>query len=116
MKRGEIWTVAGGGDYTGTARPVLIIQDDSFNATDSITVCPITTDPADIPLFRVPAEPNGRNGLDGPSRIMIDKVTTVRRARIGTRLGQLDDVDVIGVNRAIAVFLGLGSSSRHRRR
>lgn len=31
MKRGEIWTVAGGKDYGGKPRPVLIIQDDRFD-------------------------------------------------------------------------------------
>lgn len=115
MKRGEIWSVAGGGDYTSKPRPALVVQDDSFDATDSITVCAITTDSTDIPLFRLRLEPNDRNGLDAPSRIMIDKVVTVRRTRIGARIGQLDDVDMVRVNRAIAVFLGLGSSSRARR-
>lgn len=52
MRRGEIWTVAGGNDYAGKPRPVVIVQDDSFDATDSITVCALTTDPTDAPLFR----------------------------------------------------------------
>lgn len=73
MRRGELWTVAGGGDYTGKARPALIVQDDSFDATDSITICPLTTDPTDIPLFRVPLKRNERNGLDVPSRIMMTR-------------------------------------------
>ena len=38
MRRGEIWTVAGGADYTGKARPAVIVQDDRFD-TDSITLC-----------------------------------------------------------------------------
>jgi mRNA-degrading endonuclease toxin of MazEF toxin-antitoxin module len=44
MKRGDIWTVAGGKDYAGKPRPVVIVQDDSFDATDSITICAFTED------------------------------------------------------------------------
>ena len=112
MKRGEIWTVAGGGDYTGKARPVVILQDDRFGATDSVTVCAFTTDPTDAPLFRILVEPSALNGLDIPSRAMVDKITTVRKARIGVRVGHLTDNDVGRLNRAILVFLGLASSRR----
>lgn len=75
MRRGEIWTAAGGGDYTGKPRPVVVLQDDRFDVTDSITICPLTTDPDDLPLFRILIEPNERNGLDEASSIMADKVT-----------------------------------------
>ena len=54
MRRGEIWTVAGGKDYAGKPRPVVIVQDDSFDATDSITVCAFTTDKTGAPLVRLP--------------------------------------------------------------
>ena len=53
MRRGEIWTVAGGKDYAGKPRPVVLLQDDSFDATDSITICAFTTDPTEAPLFRL---------------------------------------------------------------
>ena len=109
MKRGEIWTVAGGGDYTGKPRPAVILQDDRFDATDSITVCLLTTEPDDMPLFRIPVEPDDRNGLDEVSRIMVDKVTTVRRSRLGAPMGRLGDEDVIRLDRAILVFLGLAA-------
>ena len=109
MKRGEIWTVAGGGDYTGKPCPAVILQDDRFDATDSITVCLFTTEPDDMPLFRIPVEPDDRNGLDEVSRIMVDKVTTVRRSRLGAPMGRLGDEDVIRLDRAILVFLGLAA-------
>jgi mRNA interferase MazF len=112
MKRGEIWTVAGGGDYAGKPRPVVILQDDRFDATDSVTICAFTTDPTDAPLFRVLVGPNQRNGLDAPSRIMADKITTVRRQRLATRIGQLDNEDIMRLNRSVLVFLGLAGSSR----
>ncbi|MGH3421870.1 MAG: type II toxin-antitoxin system PemK/MazF family toxin [Streptosporangiaceae bacterium] len=110
MRRAEIWTVSGGADYTGKPRPAVIIQDDHFD-TDSVTLCPFTTDPTDAPLFRLLIEPDQRNGLDGPSRIMVDKVTTVRRSRLGTKVGALDDASVLRLNRALVVFLGIASSA-----
>ncbi len=63
MKRGEIWTVSAGRDYVGKPRPVVIVQDDSFDATNSITIRAFTTDETEAPLFRLPVEPNERNGL-----------------------------------------------------
>ncbi len=112
MRRGEVWTAAGGGDYTGKPRPVVILQDDRFDATDSITVCAFTTDPTEAPLFRILTEPNDRNGLDAPSRIMVDKITTVRRSRLGARIGRLDGDDLIRLNQAVLVFLGFATSPR----
>ena len=112
MKRGEIWTIAGGGDYTGKPRPAVMVQDDSFDATASVTLCSFTTDPTDAPLFRIPIEPSEKNGLRAPSRLMVDKLTTVSRGRLGSRVGRLDDEDMVRLNRAILVFLGMAGSSR----
>ncbi|MDI3566015.1 type II toxin-antitoxin system PemK/MazF family toxin [Bradyrhizobium sp. Arg816] len=112
MKRGEVWTVAGGKDYAGKPRPVVIVQDDSFDATNSITVCAFTTGETEAPLFRLKVEPNDGNGLRTPSRLMVDKITTVPKAKIGTLVGRLDDDDLLRLNRAVLVFLGLAGSQR----
>ena len=112
MKRGEIWTIAGGGDDTGKPRPAVIVQDDSFDATASITICAFTTDPTPAPLFRVPIEPSEKNGLRAPSRLMVDKITTVSKDRMGSDVGRLDDEDMVRLNRAILVFLGLAGSRK----
>ena len=106
MRRGEIWTVSASG-YAGKPRPAVIIQDDLFEATVSVTICALTTDPTNAPILRVPVTPDQENGLSRQSRVMIDKVTTVPRARVGTRLGQLSGDDLTRVDRAILVFLGL---------
>ena len=111
MRRGDIWTVAGGKDYAGKARPVVILQDDSFDGTESITICAFTTDETDAPLFRLPVEPNERNGLRIPCHLMVDKVTTVSKSKVGTHIGRLDDEDILRLNRAVLVFLGLATSS-----
>ena len=105
--RGEIWTVAGGGDFMGMPRPAVIVQADGFDDMGSVTLCPLTTNPAAAPLFRVPVEPNERNGLDEASTIMADKVTTVRRSRLGTAVGRLDGEDMTRLDRAVLNFLGL---------
>ena len=107
MKRGEIWSVAARGAYTGKPRPAVIVQDDRFDATASVTICTITSDPTNAPLFRLELEPDGLNGLDRPSRLMVDKLTTVPKANLGERIGRLDDEDLVRLNRAIVVFLGL---------
>jgi mRNA interferase MazF len=114
VKRGDIWTVAGGKDYAGKPRPVVIVQDDSFDATDSIAICAFTTDQTEAPLFRLAIEPNGRNDLHAACRLMVDKITTVPKSKIGARVGRLDDEDILRLNQAMLVFLGLAASPRSR--
>lgn len=115
MRRGEVWTISGGPNYAGKARPAVIVQDDSFDGTASITICAFTTDPTDAPLFRIPIEPNERNGLRSPSRLMVDKITTVSKDKVGQRVGRLDDEDLVRLNQAVVVFLGLAVSTRTAR-
>jgi mRNA interferase MazF len=107
VRRGEIYTAAARGPYTGKPRPVLIVQDDRFDATASVTVCPFTTSPVEAPLLRLPIDPSEENGLDQPSQIMVDKVTTVPRSSLGDRLGKLRDDEFVALNRSLLVFLGL---------
>ena len=115
MKRGEVWTVAGGGDYAGKPRPCVIVQDDAFDATHSITICAFTTDPTEAPLFRIRIEADDENGLGSTSSLMVDKITTVPKNRLGRRIGQLRDEDVLRLNQAMVVFLGLARSARSSR-
>jgi mRNA interferase MazF len=112
MKRGEVWTVAGGADYAGKPRPAVIVQDDHFDATRSITICAFTTDPTEAPLFRIVVEPNEQNGLRAASRLMVDKITTVPKDKLGERIGRLGDEDMLRLNQAMLVFLGLARSAR----
>lgn len=110
MTRGEIHTAAARGPYTGKPCPVVILQDDRFDATASITVCPFTTNPVEAPLLRLPIDPSDENGLDQPSQLMVDKVTTVPRSSLGERLGRLRDDELLALNRSLIVFLGLASA------
>jgi len=106
MKRGEVWTVSGAG-YAGKPRPAVVVQDDRFDATASVTICVFTSDKTDAPLLRLVVAPSEQNGLRMASRLMVDKLTTVPKARLGQRIGRLDDEDVVRLNRAMLVFLGL---------
>ena len=110
MKRGEIWTVAGGGDMTGKPRPAVILQHDAFDGTDSVTICAFTSDPTDLPLFRIPVHLAPGNGLSTTSRLMVDKITTVSRRRLGHRIGVLQRSDLQQLNQSAIVFLGLAGS------
>jgi mRNA interferase MazF len=112
MRRGEIWTVSGAKDHAGKPRPVVILQDDSFDATNSITICVFNTDETDAPLLRLPIQPNAGNGLNAPCRLMVDKITTASKSKVGARVGHLDDEDIVRLNQAVLVFLGLAVSSR----
>jgi mRNA interferase MazF len=110
VTRGDIYTAAARGNHTGKPRPVLIVQDDRFDATASVTVCPLTTNPIDAPLIRIPIQPSHENGLDRASSLMIDKLTTVPRSGLGDRLGRLRDDELVQLNRSLMVFLGLASA------
>ena len=108
MKRGDVVIVSAPGDF-GKPRPAVIIQSDAFNEThDSITVCLLTTTIIAAPIFRLDVQPSPQNGIQRASQIMIDKMLTVRRAKLGEPIGMLDDDTMLRVNRSIAVWLGLG--------
>lgn len=110
MRRGEIWTVAGGAAYTDKPRPAVIIQDDRFDANESVIVCPLTSDPTSAPIFRLPIPSNARTGLRAPCRLMVDKLTAVPRKRLRTLVGALSPDELKGLNRAVFVFLGLAET------
>lgn len=85
----------------------MIVQDDRFDATASITICAFTSDPTEAPLFRLALAPSEANGLRTASRLMVDKITTVPKAKLGRCVGRLGDEDMVRLNRAILIFLGL---------
>ena len=107
MIRGDVVLAAAPGDY-GKPRPAVVIQSDLFNETHpSIVVCPLTTHRIEAPLFRVALEPTRANGLRQSSQVMIDKITTLRRDRLGDPIGRLEAEALVRLDRALAVFLGL---------
>jgi mRNA interferase MazF len=107
VKRGEVWSAAGGAGYVGKPRPVVIVQDDRFDATRSITICAFTSDPTEAPLLRLAVEPSEVNGLESVSRLMVDKITTIPKTKLGRRIGRLADRDMVRLDRSLIIFLGL---------
>ena len=112
MKRGEIWTVAGSGNYAGKPRPAVILQEDQFETMDSVTVCFFTSNELEAPFFRIKIDPRTHNNLRTPCSLMADKITTVPKTKLGYRIGHLAAADILRLNQAILVFLGLAASPR----
>jgi len=106
VKRGDLVTIAVSGDY-GKPRPALVIQADAFDLHPSVTVLPLTSELHDAPLFRVTVGPGKGTGLDKRSQVMVDKATTVPRAKIGSRFGKVDGPTLQAVNQALRGFLGI---------
>lgn len=106
MKRGDLVTIALQGDY-GKPRPALVIQSDLFSEHPSVVILPVTSELRDTPLFRVTIAPNEINGLSRPSDVMVDKVQTVARDKIGSVFGRLSQEELLSVNRMLAVFIGV---------
>ena len=110
MSRGDVVVFATKGAYTNKPRPALIVQADRFNPTHaSVTVCPITSDCVDAPLFRVTLPPGARTGLSTVSQVMVDKVVSVPRAAIAREIGRCDSGELGQVEDALRVWLGLAT-------
>lgn len=108
MKRGELWVAAGPG-YLSKPRPVLILQDDRYGQTASVTVAPLTSERVDAPLWRVEIGATPTSGLDRASYVRIDKVTTTRRSHLAQPIGQVTPAQLRDVERLLLAFLGLAS-------
>jgi len=109
MKRGDVVVVSLRGDH-GKPRPALVVQSDLFNETHaSVTLAPLTSTIVDAPLFRLTLEPAVETGLRSVSQIMVDKVATVKRDKIGASIGRVGDETMLRVNRAIALWFGLAA-------
>jgi mRNA interferase MazF len=110
MRRGDIVLVAdrSGGDYAGKRRPAVVVQSELFEDTGSVAVCLLTTRQTGAPLLRIPVAIGGESGLRVPSRIAVEKLMSVRRERVGARIGRISDEESLALNRSLAVFLGFG--------
>jgi mRNA interferase MazF len=108
VTRGSIVVLAAKGAYTGKPRPAVVVQSDAFNTTHaSITVCPITSDCVDAPLFRVLLPPGSRTGLTVTSQVMVDKVSTVPRSAVDRPIGTCDDLHLEQIDDALRRWLDL---------
>jgi mRNA interferase MazF len=107
MRRGDLATVAAAGDY-GKSGPAVIVQTDAFSENHAwVVVCQLTSELADAPNFRVTIEPGPENGLRLKSQVMADKPVTIRRERMGQKIGRLGNQDMARLGIALAFVLGL---------
>ena len=104
--RGDFVTIAMQGDY-GKPRPALVIQANQFSEHASVTVLPVTSALVPAPLLRVTVQPSAENGLRKPSQMMIDKILTVKRGKVGATFGYIHRDAMVEVERCLAVFLGI---------
>jgi mRNA interferase MazF len=111
LRRGEIWTVSGGADYVGKPRPAIVIQSDKFDATSSITICPLTATFVPAAPARFTVAPSAENGLRSVSHVMADKISTLPKSKLGKRLGRLNSAEVALLNQTLALFLGLAEEA-----
>ena len=109
LKRGDLITVVIPGAY-GKPRPAIVLQSDLFEWHPSISIAPITGELRPTPLFRISIEPNQGNGLTKPSQIMIDKVQTIPRDKVGQVIGRIDEDTMGAVDQALARWFGLPSA------
>jgi mRNA interferase MazF len=105
MKRGDLVTVILPGAY-GKPRPAVIVQSDRYQAMESVTFLPMTSDILPKQVFRITVDPNPENGLEAPSQIMTDKCSTLPLIKVGKVFGKLGAADLARVDRALATFLG----------
>jgi mRNA interferase MazF len=106
MSRGDMVIVATAGDY-GKPRPAVIVQSNAIPESHaSIVICQMTSELMEAD-FRITIEPGPETGLRVRSQVMADKPVTIRRERIGRRIGQLEIEDMARLNVALALVMGL---------
>jgi mRNA interferase MazF len=106
--RGDVVMAVVPGDF-GKPRPVVIVQADAFLENHAtVTVCPLTTHLTGLHLFRITVVPDKHNGLNEPSEIMVDKLSSLRRERFGSSIGRLSVRDLNAVDEALGRWLALG--------
>lgn len=110
MRRGDVVVIGdrAGGDYDGKPRPAVVVQSDLFDATNSLVICPLTTQARDAPLLRVAVRPSATLRLAAPSWVMVEKITSIRRERTREVLGCLSATEMVALGQSLAVLLGFG--------
>ncbi|MCP5407696.1 MAG: type II toxin-antitoxin system PemK/MazF family toxin [Chromatiaceae bacterium] len=106
MKRGDIVSVALQGDF-GKPKPAVVVQSDLFSEHATVTVLPVTSTLLEAPLLRLDLESDAENGLKKTSQIMVDKIMTIRRVKVGQRIGAVSEEQLLQISRSLALFLGI---------
>ncbi|MCW5976635.1 MAG: type II toxin-antitoxin system PemK/MazF family toxin [Bryobacteraceae bacterium] len=107
LGHGDVVVCVFSGAY-GKPRPAVVVQSDAFNETHaSVTLCPVTSDITGLSLFRIAVSASETTGLRADSEVMVDKITTVRRSRVGQRVGRLSPASIVSLDAALRNWLEL---------
>lgn len=108
MQRGDIWIAAAGEIFASKPAPFIILQRDStIEVRQSIMVCRLTTQVAELELLRPLLVPSETNGLEKPSRAQTDKVITLKKSSLTRCIGRVNDDDLKNIEAMIQFWLGL---------
>lgn len=104
VRAGEVWTVTGG-FYVGKPRPAVVVQGAAYARAGAVTVCPMTSLATDAPPLRVQVDATEETGLAHRAYAMVDKITTVPRGKVRTRLGAVSDDAMARIEKALLAYL-----------
>ena len=110
MKRGEIWTVSGGGEYTNKPRPCLILQSGDFTNSDSIIIATLTSEVSKKTIYRYLLIPDENNGLNTNSLVMVDKLSSIKITNLGKNIGLINGAQMAMIEMILSILLGLNRS------
>lgn len=111
VRRGEIYYAELNpvvGSEQGGTRPVLVVQNDIGNQYSPTTIVVAIT--SQISKGKLPTHVeirSERSGLERDSVILTEQVRTIDKTRLKKRISMLDDEDLMKVNVALEISLGL---------
>jgi len=89
-------------------RPVVIIQNDKGNRYSPTVIVAAVAGQAGMKAKLPTHYPVGiENGLERPSIVLLEQLRTIDKGRLESYIGHLDGGQIKGLNRALAVSVGL---------
>ena len=96
------------GSEQGGTRPVLVLQNNTGNFYGpTLIVAPMTSNVWKKTSFPTHYYVASRGGLDHPSLVMLEQITTIDKGRLKGYLGQLNEAEMWGIDCKIEISLGL---------
>jgi hypothetical protein len=77
-------------------------------------MCALTADETEAPLFHPAAQPSERDRLKSAGRLLVNAIATAPKPGPNVWVGRLSDADLLRLDLATPVLLGLAASPRTR--